>query len=54
MARVLGLRVAEIPIPTVYAGEVSHLKPIQYGLRVLRIVGNYLLGKYGSLARCLD
>jgi hypothetical protein len=54
MARVLGLRVAEIPIPTVYAGEVSHLKPIQYGLRVLRIIGNYLLGKYGSLARCLD
>jgi glycosyltransferase involved in cell wall biosynthesis len=54
MARVLGLRVAEIPIPTVYAGEVSHLKPVRYGLRVLRIVGNYLLGRYGSLARCLD
>ena len=47
MARIRNLRIAEIAIPTIYAGEVSHLKPVDYGLRVLRIVRDYKLGKYG-------
>src|SRR6266496_826544 len=31
MARVRGLRIAEVAIPTIYADEVSNLKPVQYG-----------------------
>src|SRR5207245_4979589 len=49
MARVKGLRIVEIAIPTIYAGEVSHLNPIQYGLRVLSVVRDYKRGKYASL-----
>ncbi len=49
MARVIGLRIAEIPIPTIYADEVSHLKPIRYGLRVLGVVRDYRRGKYARL-----
>lgn len=41
-----GLRVKEISIPTQYADEVSHVKPIQYGFHVLGIMVKYLLGKY--------
>ena len=50
MARVLGLRITEIAIPTIYAGEVSHLKPVQYGMRVLAVVRDYRRGKYARLA----
>jgi hypothetical protein len=46
MAHIKGLRIQEIAIPTICAGEVSHLKPVQYGLRVLGIVANYKRGKY--------
>jgi glycosyltransferase involved in cell wall biosynthesis len=49
MARVKGLRIAEIAIPTIYAGEISHLKPIEYGLRVLGVVRDYKRGKYERL-----
>lgn len=49
MARIKGLRVADVPIPTIYAGEVSHLNPIQYGLDVLSIVWSYRRGKYHAL-----
>jgi glycosyltransferase involved in cell wall biosynthesis len=49
MAQVRGLRIAEIAIPTIYADEVSHLKPVQYGLRVLSIVWAYRHGKYAAL-----
>jgi hypothetical protein len=49
MARVLGLRIREVAIPTIYAGEVSHLKPVQYGLRVLSVVWGYKSGKYARL-----
>jgi glycosyltransferase involved in cell wall biosynthesis len=49
MAKVKGLRLREIPIPTIYAGEVSNLKPIRYGLRVLSVVKDYKLGKYDAL-----
>jgi hypothetical protein len=48
MAHLRNLRIAEIPIPTIYAGEVSHLKPVQYGLRVLGIVADYKRGKYAA------
>jgi glycosyltransferase involved in cell wall biosynthesis len=51
MARVMGLRIGEIAIPTIYAEEVSHLKPVQYGLRVLSVVWRYKRGEYGRLAR---
>lgn len=41
-----GLRVKEMPIPTLYADEKSNLKPIQYGFNVLGIMVKYLFGKY--------
>jgi glycosyltransferase involved in cell wall biosynthesis len=49
LARVKGLRIAEVAIPTIYAGEKSHLRPIQYGLDVLKVVGDYKRGKYHAL-----
>ncbi len=49
MARVKGLRVKEMPIPTIYAGEKSHLNPITYGLDVLGVVWDYKRGKYHRL-----
>jgi glycosyltransferase involved in cell wall biosynthesis len=45
-ARARGLRVAEAPIPTHYGDEVSHLNPLGYGLRVLRVLYNYRRGLY--------
>jgi glycosyltransferase involved in cell wall biosynthesis len=49
MARVKGLRIREVAIPTIYADEVSHLKPVQYGLRVLSVVWAYKRGRYTRL-----
>ena len=49
MARVKNLRIMELPIPTIYADEVSHLRPIHYGLRVLSVVRAYKQGKYHAL-----
>jgi hypothetical protein len=49
MAKVKGLRIREIAIPTIYADEVSHLRPVQYGMRVLKVVRDYKLGKYRAL-----
>lgn len=46
LARVKGLRIAEIAIPTIYAGEKSHLRPVKYGLDVLKVVRDYKRGKY--------
>ncbi len=48
-ARALGLSVGEEPVPTRYAGEISHLRPIPYGLRVLGVLARYLAGRYRSL-----
>ncbi|MGH9441709.1 MAG: glycosyltransferase family 2 protein [Thermoanaerobaculia bacterium] len=48
-ARILGLRIAEVAIPTIYAGEVSHLDPIGYGLDVLAVVRRYRRGRYHDL-----
>ncbi len=49
MARVKQLRVTEIPIPTIYADEVSHLRPVRYGLEVLSILRDYRRGRYHAL-----
>jgi glycosyltransferase involved in cell wall biosynthesis len=46
LAKVKGLRIREIAIPTIYAGEKSSLDPIQYGFDVLKIVRDYRRGKY--------
>jgi len=45
-----GLTVEEMPIPTRYANEKSYLNPITYGLRVVSVMGKYLLGMYRSTA----
>src|SRR3954469_11262483 len=45
-ARARGLRVGEAPIPTHYGDEVSHLHPVTYGLRVLRVLWRYGRGHY--------
>jgi glycosyltransferase involved in cell wall biosynthesis len=45
-ARKAGMRIGEIPIPTRYADEVSYLNPVTYGLRVLKVMGKYIMGKY--------
>ena len=42
-----GLVIDELAIPTRYAGEVSHLNPIWYGLRALGVMGKYLTRRYG-------
>jgi glycosyltransferase involved in cell wall biosynthesis len=49
LAKLKGLRIAEIAIPTIYAGEVSHLNPIKYGFDVLSIVRAYKRGKYHAM-----
>lgn len=49
MSKVKGLRLQEIAIPTIYADEVSHLKPIKYGIDVLSRVWDYKRGKYDNL-----
>jgi glycosyltransferase involved in cell wall biosynthesis len=45
-ARAHGLSVAEAPVPTHYGDEESHLNPVTYGLRVLRVMWNYRRGRY--------
>lgn len=45
-ARARGLVVDELGIPTRYADEESHLNPIVYGLRCLRVMARYRLGRY--------
>lgn len=47
-ARARGLSVGEEPIPTHYGDEVSHLEPIEYGLRVLRVMWRYRRGRYAA------
>jgi len=45
-AHAMGFRVRDVPIFTRYADEVSHLKPIRYGLDVLRLIWDYAQGGY--------
>lgn len=40
------LKIAEYPIPTRYAGEISYLNPVTYGLRVLKVLFKFLCGAY--------
>jgi glycosyltransferase involved in cell wall biosynthesis len=47
-ARARGLRVGEAPVVTHYGDEISHLSPITYGLRVLRVLWNYRRGRYDA------
>lgn len=47
-ARARALAVGEEPIPTHYGDEVSHLDPIAYGLRVLRVMWRYRRGHYAA------
>ena len=49
MAKVKHLRVVEVPIPTIYADEVSHLQPVRYGLEVLSILRDFRRGRYHAL-----
>jgi hypothetical protein len=46
-ARARGLAVGEAPIPTHYGDEISHLNPLSYGLRVLRVLWRFKRGSYG-------
>lgn len=50
-AKILGMRIKEMAIPTIYADEVSHLRPIKYGFDVLSIVWRYRKGHYHSLLK---
>ncbi|HXK16160.1 MAG TPA: glycosyltransferase family 2 protein [Polyangiaceae bacterium] len=43
-----GLRVGEAPVPTHYGDEISHLNPLTYGLRVLRVMWNFRRGRYAQ------
>jgi glycosyltransferase involved in cell wall biosynthesis len=45
-ARARGLVVGEQGIPTLYGDEESHLNPIWYGLRCLRVMLRYRMGRY--------
>jgi glycosyltransferase involved in cell wall biosynthesis len=45
-ARARGLKVDEQGIPTHYGDEESHLNPIVYGFRCLRVMLRYRLGRY--------
>lgn len=47
-ARAQQLAVGEAPIPTHYGSEVSHLNPVSYGLRVLRVMWNFRRGRYAA------
>lgn len=40
------LRIADLPIPTHYGDEESHLKPIPYGIEVLKVILKNYQGKY--------
>lgn len=50
-AAAIGLPVGEEPIPTRYADEISHLRPIPYGLRVLSVLRRYKAGEFHRLCR---
>ncbi len=51
VAQILRLRVVDVSIPTRYADEKSHLKPIPYGIDVLTLMGRYLRGDYHRLVK---
>jgi hypothetical protein len=50
IAKVLRLKIVQVPITTHYGEEESHLRPMRYGLNVLGIVWAYTRGHYHRLA----
>ncbi|MDD5673162.1 MAG: glycosyltransferase family 2 protein [Chitinivibrionales bacterium] len=44
--RALGLTLRELPVPTHYGDEISHVKSIPYGLRICAIMLRYCAGGY--------
>ena len=42
-----GIRISELPIPTFYGDEISHVKVIKYGFNVLKAVIEYRLHEAG-------
>lgn len=46
MASKRRLRIRQVPIPTRYADEESHLKPIRYGFDVLKVIWRNARGGY--------
>lgn len=49
MARVKGLRLRTVPLPTIYAGDASHVNPVKYGLDVLAVIARYRTGTHARL-----
>jgi glycosyltransferase involved in cell wall biosynthesis len=49
MAGKCQLRIADLPIPTHYGDEASHLKPIRYGFEVLGVILKNCRGAYDRL-----
>lgn len=49
LAHLLGMECAQLPIPTRYDDEVSSLKPIPYGINVLKMMARHLGGHYRKL-----
>jgi len=45
-ARARDFKIHELAIPTRYADEKSYLNPIRYGLKTLKVMLRYKLGKY--------
>lgn len=44
-----GMRIADLPIPTHYGDEESHLKPIRYGVEVLGVIKKNFQGYYDRM-----
>ena len=53
-AHVAGLKLAQLPIPTHYGDEVSHLRPIPYGLATLGLIGAYYRGWFHQLSEAAE
>lgn len=49
-----GLRIVDMPIPTHYGDEDSHLRPIRYGFEVLGVIAKSLRGHYDELLESTD
>ncbi len=45
-ARARNFLIEELPIATHYGNEESHLNPITYGIKVLRVLIRYAIGAY--------
>lgn len=53
-ARILGFPIAQVAVPAHYGDEVSHLKPVRYGLDVLSVVWRFKRGYYHRLCDPLN